>query len=176
MGSLFSIFEDKQVYRMCMLGLDAAGKTTILQQMKKIRNVHTVAPVGLHSECLEYRNMHYTIWDGAQDNSRFLWKSYYVGSDAVIFVVDSTDEYRIELVAEELKMLFADPELIDVKILVFANKQDNAKALTTKAISDKLGLTKMRTRTWHVQSCSAKHNKGLSEGFEWLSKALNTKS
>lgn len=109
---------------------------------------------------------------GGQDKIRKLWKYYYAGTDALIFVVDSSDRDRISEAAEELHYLLRADELRNAVLLVFANKQDMPKALTVAEIVTELGLHDIRNRQWHVQGSCAKTGSGLPEGLEWLSKTV----
>ena len=109
-----------------MLGLDTAGKTTILYKLKLGENVSTVPTIGFNVETVEYKNINFTVWDvGGQDKIRPLWRHYYINAKALIFVVDSSDRDRINEAKEELHRLMHDEELKDAILLVFANKQVN---------------------------------------------------
>ena len=111
-------------YRILMLGLDAAGKTTVLYKLKLGESLTTIPTVGFNVETVEYRNLKFTVWDvGGQTKLRPLWRHYYQGTDALLFVVDSNDANRFELARDELHRLLADDEMRFAKVLVFANKQ-----------------------------------------------------
>jgi len=157
-----------------MVGLDAAGKTTVLYKLKLGEVVTTVPTIGFNVEEVKYKNLNFQVWDiGGQDKIRSLWRYYYQNSDAVIFVVDSSDRDRIELAAEELSRILQADELKDVSLLVYANKQDLPMALSTQEVAEGMGLTKLnRGRDWHVQGCTAVNGDGLYEGLDWLSRAV----
>lgn len=91
---------------------------------------------------------------------------------ALIFVIDSNDKDRITEARDELQQLLKNSELSNAKLLVFANKQDMAKVLTPKEITDWLYLNRLKERDWHVQPCSATTGEGLREGLDWLANAL----
>ena len=77
-------------FRILMVGLDAAGKTTILYQLKIGEIVKTTPTIGFNVETLDYKNRNFTVWDvGGTDKIRALWKHYYQNTDGLIFVVDS---------------------------------------------------------------------------------------
>ena len=121
-----------------MVGLDAAGKTTILYQLKMGETVKTIPTIGFNVETLDYKGLNFTVWDvGGQDKIRVLWKHYYQNTDGLIFVVDSNDRGRIEDAAEELKKMLAEEELKDCCVLVMANKQDLNGALAPGEVTDK---------------------------------------
>ena len=91
------LFGKKEV-KILMLGLDAAGKTTILYQLKMGETVKTIPTLGFNVETIKHKNFNFTIWDvGGQDKIRVLWKHYYQNTDGLIFVVDSNDQDRIEI-------------------------------------------------------------------------------
>ena len=181
MGFLFSKIWTKLLgkkdVRILMVGLDAAGKTTILYQLKMGETVKTIPTIGFNVETLEYKNLNFTVWDvGGQDKIRVLWKHYYQNTDGLIFVVDSNDRDRIEDAAEELKKMLAEEELKDCCVLVMANKQDLNGALSPNDVTGKLGMSELRGRTWLVQGTSATTGQGLKEGLDWMASALLKKN
>ncbi|KAI1289582.1 ADP-ribosylation factor 6 [Halotydeus destructor] len=154
-----------------MLGLDAAGKTTILYKLKLGQSVTTIPTVGFNVETVTYKNVKFSVWDvGGQDKIRPLWRHYYTGTQALIFVVDSADRDRIDEARQELHRIVNDREMREVIILVFANKQDLPDAMKPQEIQDKLGLTLtgLRQRNWYVQPCCASTGEGLHDGLSWL--------
>ena len=82
---------------------------------------------------------------------RPLWRHYYQNTQGLIFVVDSNDRERVEDAREELHRMLNEPELNDAVLLVFANKQDLPKAMRPADVAEKLGLSGLRTRVWHIQ-------------------------
>merc|ERR1712154_71057 len=89
--------EELTEMRILMVGLDAAGKTTILYKLKLGEVVTTIPTIGFNVETVEYRNLSFTVWDiGGQDKIRPLWRYYYQGTHALIYVVDSNDRERID--------------------------------------------------------------------------------
>merc|ERR1712054_143060 len=161
--------------RIVMIGLDAAGKTTILYNLKLGEVVTTIPTIGFNVETVEYKNINFTVWDvGGQDKIRPLWRHYYQNTQGIIFVVDSNDRERLDMAKEELDKMLNEDELRDAVVLVFANKQDLPKALKVKNITEALGLDKMR-RQWFVQGTCATSGDGLYEGLDWLSSTLSKK-
>eukprot|EP00761_Pharyngomonas_kirbyi_P007758 gb/GECH01007768.1/.p1 GENE.gb/GECH01007768.1/~~gb/GECH01007768.1/.p1 ORF type:complete len:186 (+),score=48.76 gb/GECH01007768.1/:1-558(+) len=183
MGNLFSMifdaFRGMKEVRILMIGLDAAGKTTILYNLKIGEVVTTIPTIGFNVEELEYKNVRLTLWDvGGQDRIRDLWRHYYKSSDALIWVVDSSDQQRMTESQEELFTALRTPEMQDLKaLLVFANKQDLPGSLTPPEIADTLELTnasELKGKKWFVQGASATKGEGLVEGLDWLVKALKS--
>jgi len=156
-----------------MVGLDAAGKTTILYKLKLGELITTIPTIGFNVETVEYKNIAFTMWDiGGQDKIRPLWRHYYQNTQAVIFVVDSNDRERVEEVKEELLRLLQEDELRDAVVLVIANKQDLPNAMNAAELRGKLGLDQLRCRNWYLQSACATTGEGLYEGLDWLSRAV----
>jgi len=174
MGLYFSkmlgkLFGNKEM-RILMLGLDAAGKTTILYKLKLGQSVTTIPTVGFNVETVTYKNVKFNVWDvGGQDKIRPLWRHYYTGTQGLIFVVDSNDRDRIDEARQELHRIINDREMRDALLLVFANKQDLPHAMSPAEITDKLSLHKLRDRNWFVQPACAVSGDGLIEGLTWLS-------
>jgi len=172
-SSLFTRLFGKQQMRILMVGLDAAGKTTILYKLKLGEIVTTIPTIGFNVETVEYKNISFTVWDvGGQDKIRPLWRHYFTNTQGLIFVVDSNDRERVNEAKEELNRMLGEDELRDSVLLVFANKQDLPNAMTCADLSDKLGLSSIRGRRWYIQSTCATHGEGLYEGLDWLSGEL----
>ncbi|XP_064417227.1 ADP-ribosylation factor 4 [Latimeria chalumnae] len=170
LSGLFSRLFGKQEMRVLMVGLDAAGKTTILYKLKLGEIVTTIPTIGFNVETVEYKNISFTVWDvGGQDKIRPLWRHYFQNTQVLIFVVDSNDRERIQEAAEELKKMLLEDELQGAVLLVLANKQDLPHAMSTSELTDKLELHTLRNRTWYVQATCASQGDGLYEGFDWLS-------
>ena len=162
----------KQEMRILMVGLDAAGKTTILYKLKLGEVVTTIPTIGFNVEEVEYKNIRFNVWDvGGQDKIRPLWRHYYQNTNGIIFVVDSNDRDRVEDARTELERMLSEEELRDAVLLVLANKQDLPKAMTPAEITQALGLPNLR-RKWFTQGACATTGDGLYEGMEWLSNTL----
>ncbi|CAD6337201.1 unnamed protein product [Miscanthus lutarioriparius] len=123
--SLMKLFFDnscQKEVKVAMLGLDAAGKTTILHRLHVGEVLSTVPTIGFNVEKV---NVAFTVWDvGGQDKLRPLWRHYLSNSDALIYVVDSTDRDRIGVAREEFQAIVKDPLILSSILLVLANKQD----------------------------------------------------
>uniref|UniRef100_A0A0E0HY77 ADP-ribosylation factor n=1 Tax=Oryza nivara TaxID=4536 RepID=A0A0E0HY77_ORYNI len=176
-GKLFSRLFAKKEMRILMVGLDAAGKTTILYKLKLGEIVTTIPTIGFNVETVEYKNISFTVWDvGGQDKIRPLWRHYFQNTQGLIFVVDSNDRDRVVEARDELHRMLNEDELRDAVLLVFANKQDLPNAMNAAEITDKLGLHSLRQRHWYIQSTCATTGEGLYEGLDWLSSNIASKA
>ncbi|RZC54928.1 hypothetical protein C5167_013779 [Papaver somniferum] len=165
----------KRDMRILMVGLDAAGKTTILYKLK-LGEIVTKAR-RFNVETVEYKNVSFTVWDvGGQDKIRPLWRHYFQNTQGLIFVIDSNDRERIVEARDEIHRMLSEEELRDATLLVFANKQDLPNAMSVAEITDKLGLHSLRLRRWYIQSACATSGEGLYEGLDWLSNNISTKA
>uniref|UniRef100_A0A673TGG4 ADP ribosylation factor 3 n=1 Tax=Suricata suricatta TaxID=37032 RepID=A0A673TGG4_SURSU len=175
-GNLLKSLIGKKEMRILMVGLDAAGKTTILYKLKLGEIVTTIPTIGFNVETVEYKNISFTVWDvGGQDKIRPLWRHYFQNTQGLIFVVDSNDRERVNEAREELMRMLAEDELRDAVLLVFANKQDLPNAMNAAEITDKLGLHSLRHRNWYIQATCATSGDGLYEGLDWLANQLKNK-
>ncbi|KAI8879257.1 ARF/SAR superfamily [Backusella circina FSU 941] len=173
--ALSKVFGSKEM-RILMLGLDAAGKTTILYKLKLNQSVTTIPTVGFNVESVTYKNVKFNVWDvGGQDKIRNLWRHYYTGTQGLIFVIDSQDRDRIDEARQELHRILSDREMKDCLLLVFANKQDLPGAMTPQEVTDKLGLDSMKERPWYVYPSCATTGDGLFQGLTWLSQNVKSK-
>merc|ERR1712186_239966 len=112
---------------------------------------------------------------GGQDKIRKLWRHYYMGTQGLIFVIDSSDRDRIQDACEELMKMLKEDEMRDAVLLVFANKQDLPNAMPAAEVTENLGLHSLRNRQWFIQSACATTGDGLYEGLDWLSRTLGSK-
>ncbi|KAH9510156.1 ADP-ribosylation factor 4 [Bulinus truncatus] len=174
LSSLFNRLFGKKNMRILMVGLDAAGKTTILYKLKLGEIVTTIPTIGFNVESVEYKNISFTVWDvGGQDKIRPLWRHYFQNTQGLIFVVDSNDRERLAESKDELTKMLQEDELRDALLLVFANKQDLPNAMSCADITSALGLQNMRNRKWYIQGATATQGTGLYEGLDWLSNELS---
>jgi len=179
-SSLFSrlsgLFSRQSEVRILMLGLDSAGKTTILYRLQIGEVVTTIPTIGFNVETVEYKNIKFQVWDlGGQTSIRPYWRCYYANTQAVVYVVDSADRERLAISKAELLSMLSEDELKDARLLVFANKQDQPNAMTEAEVSEGLGLDTLKGRQWAIfKSCAIK-GEGLEQGLDWLVTALNTK-
>lgn len=180
MGLAFTKFWERLVgrldVRILMVGLDAAGKTTILYNLKLGKVVDTIPTVGFNVEMVEYKNISFTVWDmGGQNNLRYLYRHYLQGTGGLIYVVDSSDRERLGEAAEALASFVSQEELREVPLLVLANKQDLPGAVAPAEIAQTLGLPDMWQRQWFVQSACGISGEGLHEGLDWLSSMVSSR-
>ena len=117
------------------------------------------------------------VWDiGGQREIRPHWRNYYDQTDAIVYVVDSSDEGRVAEVKDNLAELMGEELLQRVPLLIFANKQDLDLALAADEVSEALDLASISERSWNIQACSAlEGGSGLSEGMTWLIETINAK-
>lgn len=180
MGILFSkifgrLLGSKEV-RILILGLDNAGKTTILYRLHQGEVVTTIPTIGFNVETVTYKNIRFQVWDlGGQASIRPYWRCYYPNTNAIIYVVDSADQERIGTCKDELLSMLDEDELKEAALCVFANKQDMPGALTPAQVSEALGLAGIRSREWAIFQTSAIKGEGLTTGLDWLVNTLTTK-
>jgi len=148
---------------MCVLGLDNAGKTTILKQIAD-EEIQSVMPTqGFNVKTLNVGNFKFNVWDlGGQKTIRPHWKNYYDKLDCLIYVIDSSDRIRMNECAEELQSLLEEDKLAGVPLLIFANKQDLMSSLSADEIEDMLNLSQIEDRPWSIAACSGKDGEGKS--------------
>ena len=110
--------------RILLLGLDNAGKTSILLQMKENSFMpQSVPTIGLNIEQVQFRDYNLTFWDVGGQATK-LWKHYFDSVDGLIFVIDSTDPERLAKAKAELTRVSKDPGLAHIPYLLMFNKID----------------------------------------------------
>lgn len=149
LANVLNKFQSTTPVRLLMLGLDAAGKTTILYKMKINETVNTIPTIGFNVETLKYKNLEFNTWDiGGQFKLRNLWRHYYENTQGLIFVVDSNDGERMEECREALNDVLADEEMKGVPVLIYANKMDLPNSITVPELTERLGLMNRSDRRW----------------------------
>ncbi|XP_044271960.1 ADP-ribosylation factor-like protein 3 [Tribolium madens] len=162
--------------RLLLLGLDNAGKTTILKTLASEDINHVTPTAGFNIKSVISEGFKLNVWDiGGQRKIRPYWKNYFENTDVLIYVVDSSDKKRLEETGIELYELLTDDKLQDVPLLVYANKQDLPEALTAADLAQALGLPSIKDRPWQIQACTAVRGDGVREGMEWVCKSIKKK-
>eukprot|EP00747_Dinoflagellata_sp_TGD_P027701 gnl/TRDRNA2_/TRDRNA2_132765_c0_seq1.p1 gnl/TRDRNA2_/TRDRNA2_132765_c0~~gnl/TRDRNA2_/TRDRNA2_132765_c0_seq1.p1 ORF type:complete len:182 (+),score=57.00 gnl/TRDRNA2_/TRDRNA2_132765_c0_seq1:88-633(+) len=169
--------KDEKEARILVLGLDNAGKTTILKKLSEEDITHIMPTQGFNIKSLVHEGFKLNVWDiGGQKTIRPYWSNYFESTDALVYVIDSSDRRRLEESGTELNELLAEDKLGGIPLLVFANKQDLLQASPADEISQVMGLENIKDRTWTIQACSAKTGDGLTEGMEWLVTGLQQRA
>ena len=102
-SKIFATLIGNKEVRVLILGLDNAGKTTILYKLQMGEVVTTVPTIGFNVETVQYKNLRFQVWDlGGQTSIRPYWRCYYQNTNAVIYVVDSADSDRMSICKQEL--------------------------------------------------------------------------
>ena len=166
-----------QTVKIAWLGLDQAGKTTIIQKITSgVFNDNTKRTLGMNVDEFHSEGIKFVSWDiGGQSTFRdSLWKSYMAGSMGIIFVVDSADNNRFREARQELWSYVMDnPEVRDIPILVLANKQDLPNARNAGEIARSLDLHKVFNHSYAIFPTSAKTSFNLEEAVEWLRQRIS---
>nr|XP_046272522.1 putative ADP-ribosylation factor-like protein 5C [Scatophagus argus] len=168
LSKMMAVFGDKE-HKVIIVGLDNAGKTTILYQFVTKEAVLTSPTIGSNVEEITVHKTRFLVWDiGGQESLRASWFSYYCNTEIVIVVVDSTDRERLTLTKEELHRMLSHEDLQNASILIMANKQDVKGSMTAAEISQCLTLDSITTHSWHVQACCALTGEGLPASLDWM--------
>ena len=181
MGFIFSkILEffsrSRNKFKIILLGIQNAGKTTILYRLSIGQLVKTTPTIGSNVEEISYNNVKLQAWDlGGQESSRSMWEVYYVNTDAIIYVIDTHDE-TFDDSKEQFYKLLKNDTLKNAIILIYANKQDLPVAKSIEEIMQIYGFDNIKDHIWHIQPCSAMTGEGLITGMKWLSDQLVFKS
>ncbi|CAN7938635.1 unnamed protein product, partial [Ixodes hexagonus] len=166
-GGLLSYFRGllgSREMRILILGLDGAGKTTILYRLQ-VGEVVTTIPSDL---AFSAHSLLSEVWclDTSPSGVPY-WRCYFSNTDAIIYVVDSADRDRIGISKEELVSMLEEEELKKAILVVLANKQDLEEAMTVSEIHTALGLDALKSRTFQIFKTSALKGNGLDEAMEW---------
>ena len=181
MGFIFSKILDffsrsRNNFKIIILGIQNAGKTTILYRLSIGQLVKTTPTIGSNVEEISYNNVKLQAWDlSGQESTRSVWNEYFINTDAIIYVIDTHDETYDDSKDQFYKLLKNDA-LKNAIILIYANKQDLPGAKDVGEIIRIYELDKIKDHIWHIQPCSAHTGEGLITGMKWLSDQLVFKS
>ncbi|XP_066923093.1 ADP-ribosylation factor-like protein 3 [Clytia hemisphaerica] len=161
--------------RILLLGLDNAGKTTILKSLASEDISHITPTQGFNIKSVQSSGILLNVWDiGGQKTIRPYWRNYFENTDVLIYVIDSADQQRFEESGFQLAELLEEEKLQGVPVLVFANKQDLMNAAKSDVIMDTMSLNDIKDRPWQIQACSALSGEGLSHGLDWIQKNIKS--
>ncbi|KIP05810.1 hypothetical protein PHLGIDRAFT_107759 [Phlebiopsis gigantea 11061_1 CR5-6] len=172
MGLLTIIRKNRQKekeMRILFLGLDNAGKTTILKKLNG-EDIREVSPtLGFNIKTFMHGRYTLNVWDvGGQRTLRPYWRNYFEQTDAIVWVVDSVDRMRMEDCKAELHSLLMEDRLAGASLLILANKQDIQGSLSPHNIRDALALPSIKSHHWKILPCSAVTGENLVEGLNWI--------
>ncbi|KAK3447226.1 ADP-ribosylation factor-related protein 1 [Eucalyptus grandis] len=166
----------KTEYHVLILGIDKAGKSTFLEKLKSIYlNTESLPPdrivptVGLNIGRIEVSNTKLVFWDlGGQPGLRSIWEKYYEEAHAVVFVIDAASPSRFEDSKSSLEKVLRNEDLQGAPLLILANKQDLAEAVSADELARYLDLKKLDERVYMFEAVSAYDGLGIKESVEWL--------
>jgi small GTP-binding protein len=156
-------------FKITLIGLDNAGKTTALYHLLSGVAINTQPTVGSNVETIERQNLRLQCWDLAgQTAFRQGWSTFFPGTDAILFLVDSGDRDRIGEARNELFRVLADESTAKASILVLANKQDIPNCLSLNEVMESLQLSEIKDREWSILPSCSLTGQGLEEAVDWL--------
>jgi ADP-ribosylation factor-like protein 3 len=151
------------------LGLDGAGKTSCLKKLSD-EDISQIQPTrGFNIKTITQQGFKLNVWDiGGQKSIRPYWENYYANADALVYVIDAADTWRVDETSVELNSLLDEKKLAGIPVMVMANKTDLGNAMKEEELGDRLQLHAMRGRDWSVRRTSARTGEGLQEAMRWV--------
>lgn len=160
-----------------LLGLDNAGKTTLLHRLRT-GTVQAFPPTDRpSSEQFQYGRVHFQAWDlGGHEAVRHLWEDFVSEKvSVVLFLLDTADRQRLEEASYELDHLLHETDLLqEVPVCLLLNKCDLPEAMPTQEILDVLDFGAFTQNKENIQvfRISVLEGKGFEEAFRWISSLL----
>ena len=180
LSGLWKWWFQKDEYCILIIGIDNAGKTTLLEQLKrkyaskKYRGIpfERISPtVGMNIGQVELANKRLVLWDlGGQKELQTLWNKYFNECHGIVYVVDASDSKRLEESYSSFDEVLIDECLYGVPLLVLANKQDKENAIKAEGVKEIFNKSsaKIGKRDCMLQEVSALNDVGIEEGIEWI--------
>ncbi|KAI9112013.1 hypothetical protein K1719_016909 [Acacia pycnantha] len=173
---LWKYMFSKIEFHVLILGIDKAGKTTLLEKLKSTySNLEGLPPdrivptVGLNIARIEVSNAKLVFWDlGGQPGLRSIWEKYYEEAHAVIFVIDAACPSRFEDSKSALEKVLRHEDLQGAPLLILANKQDLPEAISAEELGRYLDLKKLDERVYMFEAASGLDGMGIKGSVEWL--------
>jgi len=164
--------------KILFLGLDNAGKTTLLHMLRDQKMTQALPTQHPNKEELVMGNVKFTTFDlGGHETARELWKDYFPSVSAIIFMVDCADRDRFPEAKKELDELLSADDLQNIPIVVLGNKIDISRAASEQELRRELGLNlttgkparavEKGVRPIEVFMCSVKNKMGYDVAFKW---------
>jgi len=168
----------KQEMELTLVGLQNSGKTTLVNVFASgAFNEDMIPTVGFNMKKITKGNVTIKLWDiGGQPRFRSMWERYCRGVNAILFVVDSSDQEKFESAKVELQSLLSKPALASIPVLVLGNKNDLHEALGVQELIEKLDLKSISGREVCCYSISAKNQVNIDITLEWLIKHSKSSS
>jgi ADP-ribosylation factor-like protein 6 len=168
----------KKEANILLVGLDNSGKSSIINHFKTqdTKSITINPTVGFNVEKFTFKSLNFTTYDmSGQGRYRNLWEHYYRETDAIVYVIDSSDKLRYVVSKEEFYSMLNHQDLKNknIPILIFANKVDIKNAGTTNEIKNEFELAKIRDKSWRIFESNGLNSNGIEAGFEWLAEEIN---
>jgi small GTP-binding protein len=158
--------------RILFLGLDNAGKTTVLNALTGKEGEQTLPTIGFKVGFFRFDNLEFVVWDvSGQDRLRPFWRHYYRGTAGVVFVVDASDRDRVPLVRKELQSILKEAELEFAVWCILANKSDMPNPMSKVELRSELGLD-TSGKEYCVFETVATTGSGIKDAITWLSEHM----
>mmetsp|Transcript_15775 Transcript_15775/g.44144 ORF Transcript_15775/g.44144 Transcript_15775/m.44144 type:complete len:199 (-) Transcript_15775:232-828(-) len=170
----------KDELHVLILGVDKAGKTTLLEKMKSmytdfmgLEPEKILPTVGLNVGRIEVHKAKLIFWDlGGQSGLRSIWDKYYEEAHAIVFLVDSTAPDRFEESKAALDRVLGSRDIAGAPLLVMANKQDVPGCHSADEVQEFYGVGHLDSRPVRVAGISAYTGDGIGESIFWLVDAI----
>ncbi|KAH0791419.1 GTP-binding protein SAR1b-like isoform X2 [Histomonas meleagridis] len=169
--------------KLLFLGLDDAGKTTLMQMLKTGKFMQYDQTKTYTVENLTIEKISFSAYDlGGHEIARESWEQYYMDVSAIVFIVDAANPARFAEAKAEFDKLLSNETIRNTPILVLGNKIDKDGAVSDIELANALGIYNQTpenvtsvppgVRPIRLFMCSIKRKSGFAPGFKWVAKFI----
>lgn len=156
---------DKEPLTILLLGMQGAGKTTLVRRLTGDPDP-VIPTIGFSTANVEFKmnagSAFLVLYDvGGGERIRGIWPNYYAECHGVVYVVDASDQHRVNEALALLERAFEDPRLQEKPLLVLLSHQDTPRAVNANVPRTLIQIV-------HCSQQGPRLDNAVRQGMAWL--------